>query len=368
MGLSLITCHSSLFSYMKTFFGSRLVCPFCKTSLTLQVASRTGDEVIEGALECRDCRRSYPVRGGIPRFVKNDSYVSSFSFEWKRWQRTQFDTSARAASTESFVNSTGSTPGELAGKLVLDAGCGTGRFMDVLAFAGAEVVGVDLSEAAEVAYKNLRERPNCHVVQADLMNLPFPPATFDFAYSIGVLHHTPDTRRAFMKVVEVLKPGGEVAIWVYPRHRLKDAFEYFPERANQVIRQDVGYQIPRGWDGVIRPFAPLFDWSTETASEFLRLISTRLPARWLYAACRAAAPLYYLFRIPVFYPLRLVIKISMDPDPDWRVLDTFDWYSAHYQWKHTFPELGLWFREAGLTEIQICPRIVAMRGRLARKA
>jgi SAM-dependent methyltransferase len=349
---------------MKLSFAQRLACPFCKTALSLQVASQSGEEILEGALKCGICQRAFPVRGGIPRFVRSDAYASSFSFEWKRWRRTQFDKPSRAATTESFISSTGRTPRQLAGKLVLDAGCGTGRFMDVLALAGAEVVGVDLSEAAEVAFQNTRDRANCHVVQADLMNLPFRSATFDFAYSIGVLHHTPDTRRAFLRMVEALKPGGEIAIWVYPRHRLTDALEYFPQCANQVIRQDVGYQIPQGWEPKVRPFAPWFDWITETSSDVLRLVSTRLPTRWLYALCHLAVPLYHLFRIPLFYPLRLVIKISMDQDPEWRVLDTFDWYSAHYQWKHTFPELRRWFEQAGLNRIEICPRIVAMRGQL----
>ena len=349
---------------MKDSFTKLLVCPCCTISLTLQVFSKTAGEVTEGRLCCAGCGRDFPIRGGIPRFVTDDAYVSSFSFEWKMWQRTQFDAPARPASTQTFLNSTGRSPREFAGKLVLDAGCGAGRFMDVLALAGAEVVGVDLSEAVEVAYENLRGLPGLNIVQADLMNLPFRRGAFDFAYSIGVLHHTPDTRKAFLKIVDVLKPGGEIAIWVYPLHRLTDAMKYFPDSANTVLRQDVGYQIPKGWEKVIRPLAPLFDWSTETASDVLRMITTRLPPRALYTVCRAAIPAYHIFRIPLFYPLRLVIKISMDPDPEWRVLDTFDWYSAHYQWKHTFNHLQHWFEEAGLHQIQVCPRIVAMRGRL----
>ena len=53
----------------------------------------------------------------------------------------------------------------------------------------------------------------------------------------------------------------------------------------------------------------------------------------------------------------------MDPDPEWRVLNTFDWYSAHYQWKHRFAELRAWCEEARLEEITILPRAVAVRAR-----
>jgi len=247
---------------------------------------------------------------------------------------------------------------------VLEAGCGAGRYLDVLTRAGAEVIGVDLSEAAEVSYKNVGGQPNCHVIQADVMNLPFAPRTFDFAYSIGVLHITPDTRKAFLKLAEVLKPQGEVAIWVYPLHRLADALDYFPGRANEILGIDVRYRIPRGWEKVARFFAPAFDWTTETSTDAQRMITRRLPVRWLYAACHVAIPLYHLFRIPLFYPLRLVTKISMAPEPEWRVLDTFDWYSTRYCWKHTFREMETWFREAGLKGIEVCPRLVAMRGQL----
>src|SRR5947208_96165 len=101
----------------------------------------------------------------------------------------------------------------------------------------------------------------------------------------------------------------------------------------------------------------------EASSRMQRLVTTRLPTRWLYALCHAAIPLYYLYRIPLFYPLRLLTKIAMDPDPEWRVLDTFDWYSARYQWKHTYAEVRSWFEGAGLAEIVMLPRTVAVRGR-----
>src|SRR5260370_3352504 len=99
----------------------------------------------------------------------------------------------------------------------------------------------------------------------------------------------------------------------------------------------------------------------ETASSLERSITTRLPPRWLYWLCHVAIPLYTIYRIPLFYPLRLVTKIAMDPDPEWRVLDTFDWYSPRYQWKHTYAEVREWFEQGGLQEIALLPRPVAVR-------
>ncbi len=352
---------------MKPSLATILACPKCHAPLQLAIDVRDHEQILSGSLHCRQCPRTFPIKEGIPRFVSSESYVSSFSFEWKRWRWTQFDTASCKSSRSTFVASTGRLPEELAGKLGLDAGCGAGRYMDLLARAGAEIVGLDLSLAIEVAKQNLGHLPNCHFIQGNLLHPPFLPGTFDFAYSIGVLHHTPDTRQAFLRMAETLKPQGEAAIWVYPRYRLAETFEYFPERVNEVLAQDVKFQIQPKWENVARRFARVLDWSVETSSEFQRFFTTRLPIRWLYWLCHAAVPLYHLYRIPVFYPLRLITRIAMDPDPEWRVLHTFDWYSPRYQWKHTYAEVRAWFEEAGLEDVTILARPVAVRGTIRRR-
>lgn len=347
---------------MKPRLAKLLVCPDCLIPLELEVDEQQDDEIRSGLLTCPRCDLSFPIRGGIPRFVQGSSYAESFSFEWKRWRRTQLDSGPRRTSESTFVASTGREPSTLAGKLVLDAGCGPGRYVDVVSRSRAEVVGVDMSLAVEVARDNLGERPNCHFVQADLLHLPFAPGTFDWVYSIGVLHHTPDTHRAFLRLARVLRPGGEIAIWVYPQRRLAETFRYFPGQVNEVLAQDVAFRVSPRLEPWVRRFAGPLDWIMETSSRVTRAITTRLPRRSLYGLCHAAVPLYYVYRVPLFYPLRLVSRIAMDPDPEWRVLDTFDWYSPRFQWKHTYAEVEGWFKEAGLTSIERMPRPVAVRG------
>lgn len=340
-----------------------LVCPRCKAELALDVSEKQGEKIISGSFRCDACAARYPIKNGIPRFVSSEAYSASFGFEWKRWRRTQFDTTSRKTSETSLTASTGMPPEAWAGKIVLDAGCGSGRYMDVVARLGAEVVGVDLSLAVEVAQENLGHLPNCHFIQADLFQLPFCDDAFDFFYSIGVLHHTPNTRQAFFHLMRTLKPEGEAAIWVYPRRRLTETFEYFPGRESEVLALDVNFRIPERRAALVRRMAPLLDWVMETSSSIERAVTTRLPSSWLYSLCHLAIPIYYLYRIPVFFPLRLVTKIAMDPDPEWRVLDTFDWYSPRYQWKHTYPEVRAWFEEGGMEEVALLPRPVAVRGR-----
>jgi SAM-dependent methyltransferase len=197
-----------------------------------------------------------------------------------------------------------------------------GRFADICADAGAEVHAVDLSTAVEAAARNLSHRPEVRIYQADIMNLPFPGESFDFIYSIGVLHHTPDTRSAFLRLPPLLKPGGSVAVWVYSS------------------------TVLLSWGG-----------------RALRRLTPSLPKSWLLGACRIAIPLYHLHRMPAIRRVTsALVPTSMDPDPKWRWLDTFDWYSPTFQWKHSYEEVEAWFREAGLTEIRRCEFPVAVRG------
>jgi uncharacterized protein YbaR (Trm112 family) len=347
---------------VKPRLAELLACPECSGPLRLDIQRSDNEEILTGLLGCPKCRCDFPIRDGIPRFVHSDAYLPSSSFEWKHWRRAQFDTESGKLSESTFVVSTGTRPEELAGKLVLDVGCGSGRFMDVVARSGAETVGLDAGPAVEVARENLRSLPHSHFIQANPLFPPFRPGTFDFAYSIGGLTNTSDSREGFRRMARTVKPRGAAVVWLYPLRRLAEAFEYFPDQVNEVLAQDSDYQIPANRQELVSRLAPALDWARETSSRFERFFTTRLPRRWLYALCHVAIPLYYLYRIPVFYPMRLVSKIAMHPDPEWRVLNTFEWYSSRYQWKHTYPQVQAWFEKAGFENITYLPRPVAVRG------
>src|SRR5437660_5359276 len=147
-------------------------------------------------LACSHCGLVFPEVNGVVRFVSMEYYAGSFGFQWKLYARTQLDNEQSRRSEQAFRRRTGFGPEDLAGKLVLDVGCGMGRLAEVATRWGARVVGIDLSAAAEVAAHNLVDREFV-ALQADVFALPFAPGTFDHIYSIGVLHHTPDCERAF---------------------------------------------------------------------------------------------------------------------------------------------------------------------------
>jgi len=144
-------------------------------------------------------------------------YVRSFSMEWLMHYQTQYDTvSGNKNSEESFRVKTGLEPGDLEGKLVLEGGSGSGRFMQIARRFGGEVVGLDLSLAVDGAFRTLGRDPKAHLVQGDILAPPFKRSSFDFVYSIGVLHHTESAKRGFLSLAKLLKQQGRIAIWVYP--------------------------------------------------------------------------------------------------------------------------------------------------------
>ncbi len=103
------------------------------------------------------------------------------------------------------------------GKKVLEVGLGVGSDLLSWARAGADVCGVDLTEASVNLIRRRLDAEGLHarVIVGDAENLPFEDGQFDIFYSWGVLHHTPDTERALRQAWRVLKPGGALKLMLY---------------------------------------------------------------------------------------------------------------------------------------------------------
>lgn len=99
--------------------------------------------------------------------------------------------------------------------LALDMGCGTGRWTRYISQRCHFVEAIDPSKAVIAASKLLSECRNVRITQADVDKIPFPDESFDFVFSLGVLHHIPDTQAAMRKCVEKLKPGGHFLVYLY---------------------------------------------------------------------------------------------------------------------------------------------------------
>lgn len=216
-------CYSStdhnrgLQSQLKEKLLNYLVCPGCEGALRLSVRAREESEIMGGELRCQSCSTTFPITEGIPRFanlaeVESDKKATAAGFGWQ-WQHfTQEDTRYG----EQFLGWIAPVKSEFfKDKLVLEGGCGKGRHTQLAAQWGArEVIGIDLSAAVETAFAATRSLPNAHVVQADIYRLPFP-RQFDYAFSVGVLHHLPDPRAGFLSLAAKVKPAGKISAWVY---------------------------------------------------------------------------------------------------------------------------------------------------------
>ena len=203
---------------MKERLLQYLACPSCQGALGLrEVADKDGIEILMGTLECGSCTARFPITRGVPRFadlaqIEQDKAATASSFGWQ-WQHfTQEDERYAeqmlgwlAPVKEDFFED----------KVVLEGGCGKGRHTVLAARWGArDVVGVDLSDAVESAFAATRGSENMHIVQADLYRLPVAQV-FDYAFTVGVIHHLPDPYLGFKSLASKIKPGGYLSVWVY---------------------------------------------------------------------------------------------------------------------------------------------------------
>ena len=258
-------------------------------------------------LDCPTCGLSVPVIGGIPRFVPQE-HLASFGLQWNKYE-VAHDDEDRAT----FQAKTGFSVDELKGRRVLDAGCGGGRYSKVAGEAGAAVIGADHSTAVEKAGELCSHLSNVDFLQGDLKSLPLQPASFDYVFSIGVMHHDADTRAVFDAVSQMVKPGGKLAVWLYRRNRC---------------------------------------WQ-EALNHALRRRTSRMSAQRLEHWCKLGA---WLGGLPVIgKTFNKIINFSNHPVWENRVCDTFDWYAPEYQHHHTVEELCGWFREAGWENLVVLP-------------
>lgn len=227
-----------------------------------------------------------------------------------------------------FYRVTGLTRNELAGKRVLDYGCGGGRFIEIARECGATVVGIDKSTVTEWVKQKYARDGGVSVVRGDITAPPLPENSFDIAYSIGVLHHTPDPEAAFRQMVRMVKPGGVVACCVYP------------ETGGWGL-----YDSP-----AVRAYRKIYNLLP-------RRVGNRLALAYSYLSAYALYPLFNrVRRLPIVDHAVLRVNKYLVPvvylvDPCWRVMDTFDAITPLYASTHTDDEVRGWYLRAGLKEV-----------------
>lgn len=199
-----------------------LVCPHCKADLHIRATKENDLFVFEGDLVCTQCSKNYPIIESIPRFVPQSNYADNFGFEWNMHKKTQHDsTSGVEASKKRFYNETRWVkPTNDESQIILEAGCGSGRFTPfALEYAGGGaglVISFDYSNAVDASARTNKPSKNLLLLQASIFELPLKENLIDKCFCFGVLQHTPSAKDAISALVSVLKNGGELVCDHYP--------------------------------------------------------------------------------------------------------------------------------------------------------
>jgi len=373
-----------------------LGCPNCGAALELHPFVDDAQEIEQGLLVCRGCAVPYPLVEGIPRLLPNafrrqrkfrrdfSSRLSqmdfrespiedtrkfealyrltsrAFGYEWNTYRVTP-----RAEDLVTFFWLTGADPelhnklsvddvfsfypseadlekidgSRLAGKTVVDVGCGMGKYLSVVSDYAGTVIGLDLSEALVRARSVVKDRPNVHLVQGNILAPPLQPGFADFAYSVGVLHHTPDTHAAFLSSASLVKPGGQLAVWLYPREKEPSASADRIHWIQDDVIRPITCRLPSRMLGIVSGVLGRLTFVRDRAAARYQATGSRL-------ACRVAA-------------YAGLVAVGRHRDPEIAAFLNFDWYSPQYRSYHTEEELTRWFHEAGFDDARILPQPVS---------
>ncbi len=311
-----------------------LACPTCPGHAVLDCEGITDqtDNVIDGTLRCVGCGATYPITEGIPRFVRPDQdYCANFGFQWQKWRTLQIDRLAGHNLSESRFLADSRWPRDwFAGKRILDAGCGAGRFSDVARALGAHVVAVDISDAINACRETTSNtddtnggRVDC--IQASLFDLPLRTGQFDAVYCMGVIQHTPDPQALMVALPAMLKPGGKLA------------YNFYEEgiwRRLQIIKYALRLVTPH-------------------LSVAFNLGLSRLLVALLFPFTRLIATIPKVRILNHFIPIAAVhdARLSVHQQRDWTLLDTFDWYGARFEKRQRHARVAAILKDSGLQNV-----------------
>jgi SAM-dependent methyltransferase len=217
---------------------------------------------------------------------------------------------------------------------VIDIGCGSGRFIRYIDGRYKSLVGLDPSQAIFAADSLVGKNEKVELVMASTDHIPFPDDHFDFGYSLGVLHHIPDTKKALNDCVKKIKPGGYFLLYLY--YKLENRPFYFR----------VFYRL----------------------SNVIRLGVSKLPAtlkRWVcnFLAVLFYMPFVFLCRILRFFGvpdrIRKYIPLQAYERQSFYIIrnDSLDRFGTPLEQRFSRKEIEMMMKEAGLTDIVFSEKI-----------
>lgn len=330
---------------MKRMLVDLLVDPRTLMQLTLNTGETGDAEILTGSLETSS-GDTYAIRAGIPRFtdIEDDKQVQTrdtFAFKWQKrdsYENPQFDAiyTTWLCDKYGFASLQDAASYFNGRQRILDLGCGSGGaslgwLRDANWTGSAVWVGVDISEAIDVAMSRVGGFPNTHFVQADALQLPFADGTFDTILSEGVLHHTPSTRSAILSASRVLASGGEFHFYVYRRKApIREYTDDFVRDAIQTLSDEDAWNQMRSLTQLGRALAELN----------VQVEVPDVPLLGIKAGSYDVQRFIYWHFSKLFWNSDLPFENNVHIN--------FDWYRPQYAHRQSEEEIRIWCAEANL--------------------
>ena len=310
-----------------------LRCPVCSSHLVgSDLEIHHSRFIVKGKLTCDNCRSTFPISNHIPRFCTSVSHpADSFGYQWNSFALSQIDNCANT--DESYIRLTSETclsSKTVEDKTVLEVGCGAGRFLHInLSFNPSLLVGLDVTSAVDSVFQHISPyTDNLLLVQADILSAPFKHNSFDFVYSIGVLHHTPDPYLHFKYAASYVADKGFISVSLY--------------------ENSLAHRISR--NSVSLAFYDLL-WSLNLLRcELYRSLFKRFPA-WLQVLyCKIIIPpLHYINKVPFIRFIRYLFPSTCYSNLplSFSIVDTMDTYATEIVHQYRAKTLFHWFTSIG---------------------
>ena len=250
--------------------------------------------------------------------------VQSFGDEWSRFDQAKLsDEEARKIFDEYFaVFPWQRLPPDASG---FDMGCGSGRWARLVAPRVGQLHCIDLSSALNIARKTLADFESITFHSASVDEKTLPPESQDFGYSLGVLHHVPDTAGAIKACVAMLKPGAPFLVYLYYAFDNRSFAFKFIWRCLDIMRRAI-YRLPASLKHLVTDaLAAIFYFPLARLSLLLERLG--LPV--------SGIPLSY-YRNHTFYTMRT---------------DSRDRFGTPLEQRFTRNEISLMLEAAGLADI-----------------
>lgn len=257
--------------------------------------------------------------------------VEGFGREWSAYEQTALSDSERRALFDRYfrIFPFADLPPDA---VEFDLGCGSGRWAELVAPLVGTLHCIDASAPAlEVARRRLSANPTVRFHHASVDSIPLPEGSQDFGYSLGVLHHVPDTASAIADCARKLRPGAPFLLYLYYRLDDRPAWFRFLWRASDIARRAIS-RLPFGPRKAVSDMvAAVIYWPLARLAQVAEKLGANM-SNWPLSAYRHCS----------FYSMRT---------------DALDRFGTRLEQRFTPSQIEAMMRDAGLNDVRFCDTV-----------